>query len=307
MTSRQFALLCALAGVWGCSFLFIKVIVDAGVEPMGMSGARTLLGALTLVPFAYASRAGFRQPAKSWAIMLGLGLLHFAIPWTLFGIAEQHVPSGAAAVGNAAAPLWSAIIAAALLPGDPLDTRRVTGLLLGFAGVVILVGNDLTSLGGEAATGILLILAATVCYAISTVTIRRWLHHVPPVPLATVQITTATAVLMPTALATGAFAGADLSWKVFASLAALGGLGSGLAVVAYMYLIQQTGPVRASVVTYMAPPIGVLLGWLVLDEAIGWNVVAALGLILAGVALVQGIGVNWLRSKLQGDLAPALD
>lgn len=305
MTSRQFGILCALAAVWGCSFLFIKVIVEAGVEPMGMSGARTLLGAATLAPFAFAARAGFRQPKRAWALMVGLGVLNFAIPWTLFGVAEQHVPSGAAAVANASAPLWSAIIAAALLRADRLDARRIAGLLVGFLGVVVLMGNDLTDLNGGEAASVGLILFATLCYATSAVAIRRWVREVPPIPLATVQVATAATILMPLALLSGAYSDADLSAKVFASAAALGGLGSGLAVVAYMYLIQKAGPVRASVVTYMAPPIGVVLGWLVLDEAIGWNLVAALGFILAGVGLVQGIGVGWLRARLPRQFAPA--
>lgn len=305
MTSRQFGILCALAAVWGCSFLFIKVIVEAGVAPTGMSGARTLLGAATLTPFALAARAGFRQSRRTWALMFGLGVLNFAIPWTLFGVAEQHVPSGAAAVANASAPLWSAIVAAALLRADPLDARRIAGLLVGFIGVVVLVGNDLTDLSGSEAASVGLILVATLCYATSAVAIRRWVSEVPPIPLATVQVTTAAAILMPLALVTGAYSDADLAPKVFASFAALGGLGSGLAVVAYMYLIQKAGPVRASVVTYMAPPIGVVLGWLILDESIGWNLVAALGFILAGVALVQGIGVGWVRARLPRQLAAA--
>ena len=305
MTSRQFGLLCALAAVWGCSFLFIKVIVEAGIDPMGMSAARTLLGALTLAPFAFVARAGFRQPRRTWAIMLGLGVLNFAIPWTLFGVAEQHVPSGAAAVANASAPLWSAIVATMLLQTDSLDARRVSGLLVGFLGVVVLMGDDLTHLTGSEAVSVGLILVATLCYATSAVTIRRWVSDVPPIPLATVQVATAATILMPFALASGAYSNADFSLKVFASAGALGGFGSGLAVVAYMYLIQKTGPVRASVVTYMAPPIGVVLGWLVLDEAIGWNLVAALGFILAGVALVQGLGLGWVRARFPRTLATA--
>lgn len=305
MTSRQFGLLCALAAVWGCSFLFIKVIVDAGVGPMGMSAARTLLGAATLAPFAYVARAGFRQPRRAWALMLGLGVLNFAVPWTLFGVAEQHVPSGAAAVANASAPLWSAIVATAFLRADRLDARRIAGLLAGFFGVVVLMGNDLADLSGGEAGGIGLILVATLCYAVSAVSIRRWVSEVPPIPLATVQVATAAAILMPLALLSRAYSDADFAPKVFASAAALGGLGSGLAVVAYMHLIQKAGPVRASVVTYMAPPIGVALGWLVLDEAIGWNLVAALGFILAGVALVQGIGIGWVRARLPRGLATA--
>lgn len=305
MTSRQFGLLCALAAVWGCSFLFIKVIVDAGIEPMDMSGARTMLGAATLAPFAFAARSGFRQPARIWLLMLGLGVLNFAIPWTLFGFAEQHVPSGAAAVANASAPLWSALVASMLLSADRLDARRIAGLLMGFLGVVVLMGNDLTNLTGGEAASVGLILLATLCYATSAVTIRRWVRNVPPIPLATVQVTTAACILMPLAVISGAYSEAEWSWNVFASAGALGGFGSGLAVVAYMYLIQEAGPVRASVVTYMAPPIGVVLGWLVLDEAIGWNLIAALGFILGGVALVQGIGAGWIRARLPRQFAAA--
>lgn len=304
MTPRQFAILCALAATWGCSFLFIKVIVEAGVEPMGMSGARTLLGAATLIPFAWRARSGFRQPRSTWLMMLGLGVLNFAIPWTIFGIAEEHVPSGAAAVANASSPLWSAILATVLLHTDRLDGRRIAGLLLGFVGVLVLVGSDLTELSGAETASIGLILVATLCYSISAVSIRRWLSSVPSVPLATVQVTTATVLLLPMAFATGAYSEAQFGAKVLLSIGALGAFGSGLAVVAYMYLIQKTGPVRASVVTYMAPPIGVFLGWLLLDEAIGWNLLLALACILGGVALVQGVGFVRIRSMFPGRVAP---
>lgn len=288
MTNRQAAILLALAAVWGCSFLFIKVIVDAGVAPMGMSAVRTGLGALTLLPFAWFARQGFRQPRATWLALFGLGVLNFAIPWTIFGIAEQHVPSGAAAVANASMPLWSALLATILLKADRLGPQRVAGLALGFAGVIILMSGDLTSLSGSEAGSILLILVATLSYASSAVGIRRWLAHVPSIPLATAQVATAAVLLIPAALLTGAYSDADINLKVIAAACALGAFGSGLAVVGYMYLIQTVGPVRASVVTYMVPPIGVLLGWLFLDEALGWNLTAALAFILAGVALVQG-------------------
>jgi len=305
VTARQFGILSALALTWGCSFLFIKVIVEGGVGPTGMSGIRTLLGALSLVPFAWAARAGFRQPKATWAAMIGLGVLNFAIPWTLFGVAGSRVPSGVSAVANASAPLWSAILATAFLKADTLGPQRVAGLAVGFLGVVILMGGDLAGLSGSQAMSIALILAATLCYASAAVSIRKWLSAVPAVPLAFVQVGTAASLLMPAALLTRAFEGADFSAKVVSSAIALGTLGSGVAVVAYMYLIQNVGPVRASIVTYMAPPIGVILGWLVLDEAIGWNLVASLACILAGVALVQG--VKPLRARDRRPAAVALE
>ena len=305
MTTRQFAILCALAGAWGCSFLFIKVIVDAGIDPLGMSAARTGLGALTLVPFAWAARAGFRQRRSTWLAMLALGVSNFAVPWTIFGIAGQHIPSGVSAVANAATPLWSAVLATAVLKADTLGPRRVAGLAVGFSGVLVLMGGDLRQLSWDETGSIALILVATLCYACSAVSIRKWLTEVPAIPLATVQVTTASAVLLPLAAATGGYAGAEFSPNVLASMVALGALGSGLAVVAYMYLIQNVGPVRASVVTYLVPPIGVFLGWAVLAEAIGWNLGIALVLILAGVGLVQGVKLRRLVSWVPGVSAPA--
>ena len=105
MSVKQIGVLAALAITWGCSFLFIRVIVDAGVEPLGMSGMRTALGALTLVPFAWAARAQFHMPHRTFLGLIWLGVLNFAIPWTIFGIAGKHIPSGAAAVANSSAPL----------------------------------------------------------------------------------------------------------------------------------------------------------------------------------------------------------
>jgi drug/metabolite transporter (DMT)-like permease len=139
VTSRQLAILCALALAWGCSFLFIKVIVDAGIEPLGMSALRTLLGALTLVPFAWAHRSGFRQPRRAWLAMVALGAFNFAVPWTIFGVAGQHVPTGVSAVANASTPLWAAIIATTIVHADHLTPRRAAGLALGFAGVLVLM------------------------------------------------------------------------------------------------------------------------------------------------------------------------
>lgn len=304
MTAKQTAILVGLSLVWGCSFLFIKVIVDAGVEPMGMSAVRTALGAATLLPFAWAARAGFRQPRSTWLALVGLGVLNFAIPWTIFGIAETHVPSGAAAVANASMPLWAALLATLLLRADRLGPQRIVGLGFGFLGVVVLMSGDLTDLSGGEAGSILLILVATLCYGTSAVSIRRWLGHVPSTPLAFVQVTSAAILLVPAALLTGAYTNADISPTVIANAAALGAFGSGLAVVGYMYLIQTVGPVRASVVTYLVPPIGVILGWLFLGEPIGWNLVAALAFILVGVALVQGTNVRWNRRGVPATPAP---
>jgi len=289
MRAPQIAALLFVAGVWGASFLFIRVLVDAGVEPLGISAGRTGLGTLALLPFGWYWRQHIPRERRTLLTLAGLGILNFALPWTLFGVAQGYITSGTASVGNAAMPLWTAIFATVLIKEERLTTLRVIGLCFGFAGVALLAAPGAGGLGGEPIKGVPIVLAATMCYAVSTVAIRKRLQGVHASMITLGQIGVAAAILAPLAAITGAFSGAEMHGQEYLSLAILGLLGSGTTVMAYMWLIGQVGPVRASVVTYLIPPIGVFLGWLLLDESIGWNMVAGIALILAGVAAVQGL------------------
>ncbi len=300
MTSRQLAALLLIAAVWGGSFLFIRVLVDAGMDPLGVSAGRCLLGMLVLAPIAWAGRRQFPRSPRTIAALAILGTVNMSMPWTLFAIGEQHVPSGVASIGNSSTPLWTAILATLLVRGDALTRVQQAGLIVGFSGIVALTGDDLASVHSDAFLGTLAVLAATMCYGVSAVSIRRWLRDVPAVPLTIGQLVFASLLLAPLALLTGAYDGAEMGLRQWGSILALGAAGSGLAVTIYMWLIGQVGPVRASVVTYLFPPIGVALGWLFLDETIGWNLLAGLVLVVAGVALVQGWALHRLPLRLAG-------
>ena len=289
MTSRQLAALSGVGLVWGASFLFIRVLLNAGVAPFGVSAARTAFGALAMLPFAFVLRRQFPRTRGTWLAMALLGLTNFALPWTLFSFAGRLVPSGIGSITNSANPLLAALVAACLFKVDPLTKRQVGGLALGFLGVVALLGEDLGNLGGSAPRAIALMLAAVTSYALSSASIRRWFSQVPSVPLAFSQVTFAAIYLAPIAYFDGSFESARFGWQEWATLFALGAGGSGIAVVWYMWLIRSVGPVRASLVTYLIPPVGVTLGWIVLGEPIGWNMLAGLVLILGGLALVQGV------------------
>lgn len=291
MNSRQLSVLGILALIWGCSFLFIRVIVDAGVGAMGMSSLRTLLGFLSLLPFAWFSREGFRQSRRTWLSLAGLGLLNFAVPWTIFGVVGSRIPSGVSSIANSTAPLWIALLAVPFLGQERVRGLKAAGLALGFLGVILLMVEDLANLRGSSPVSIALVLVATLSYGASAVYIRKHMAHVPPVILATGQVGFAAVYLAPLAIGTGSYAG-DWQPHVVASALALGFLGSGVAVAAYMWLIQSAGAVSASLVTYLIPPVGVLAGWLALDERIGWNMLAGLVCILGGVGLVQGLPVR---------------
>ena len=298
VTNRQLAVLLTLGLVWGASFLFIKVVVDAGVAPLGVSASRSTLGALTLLPIAFTLRHQFPKTAGLWAMLAMLGALNFALPWTLFAAAEQHAPSSAAVITNSSQPLWAAIFATFLLKAERLSGGRALGLLLGFAGVLVIMGGGLLHGGSGTAVAVLVMLGATFCYGLSAVIIRRWMRSVPALPLAIGQIGFCALYLFPAALLLGDVPGPSIGTGAIFSLAVLGGLNSGVMVVGYMWLIHQVGPVRAAVVTYLMPPIGVALGFLVLDEQVGWSLAAGLVLVVTGVGLVQQVPVVSLLSRL---------
>ena len=299
--TRQLAVFLFLALAWGSSFLFVRVLAEAGVGAFGVSGGRCLLGFLSLVPFAIAKRRLFPRDRRTLAAIAFLGVLNFAIPWTLFALGAQHVPSGVSAITNASTPLWAAIFSTIIIRAERFDARRLTGLCLGFAGVMVLMQSRVHGLNREALLGIPVMLLATAAYGLSASIIRRWLHHVPAVPLTFGQVGVAAAILFPLALVTGSFDGASFGWHEWLSLLLLGGIGSGVASVLYMWLIGTLGPVRAASTTYLMPPVGVALGWLLLNESVAWSMVAGVVLILLGVALVQGRipSLGRLRARIQ--------
>lgn len=289
MQPRHLVTLVALSLIWGGSFLFIRVQLDAGFEPLGIAALRTALGALALLPLVIASRGRLPRGHGRWLAVAALGAANFALPWSLIAVAEHHISTGMASIANSTAPLWAAILAFALFREERLTPARALGLLLGFTGVVILAGAaSVLQLTGEA-FGVALVLLSTLSYAIAAIVIRRSMGGIEPVHLAAGQLVAATLVLLPLAFLTGAFRSAEWQPAPVGSALFLGVVGSGLAVVLYTGLIQQIGAVRSTLVTYLIPPWGVLLGWAVLDEPLGWNLLAGAAVTLAGLALVQGL------------------
>ena len=304
MTGRQLWVLITLGVIWGASFLFIKVAVDAGGHPIGVSAARTAFGSLALLPLAFLARKRAPRRPGAWLLLALLGLVNFALPWTLFAVAAEHAPSGASSIANSCQPLWSALIVTFVARQDRIRGLRAVGLAVGFGGVLLLMGGDLarTDTGGSVA--ILLMLLATLCYAASAVTIRVWLSDVPALFLAAAQIGFAALCLLPLAAVRGELPGPSLGTNAVLALVLLGLANSGVAVVGYMWLIGEVGPVRAAVVTYLMPPVGVTLGWLVLGEPVGWNLLGGLALVVLGVAMVQRLPVAALLRRTR--LGPAV-
>lgn len=282
---RTVALGTALACLWGSGFFWIRLSLD-GLTPFQLTFARLALGAVVLLGVILATRRTLRvQPRALLGHLVVAALLANAIPYTLFAIAEQTVPSSTAGAINATTPLWTALIVLAVGGDTRPEPTRIAGLVLGFAGaVVVLEPWSAAQLG--AVGGLVACAAAALSYGISYV-YQSWFlanRGVPPLVLAALQLSAA-AVILAATLPVDAGHTPVLSPLVLVAIGVLGVLGTGIAYVINFELIARGGAISASTVTYVVPVVAVALGVAVLREPLTWTLPAGLLLVLAGTAL----------------------
>ncbi|MDO8614432.1 MAG: DMT family transporter [Dehalococcoidia bacterium] len=285
-TARALPVLFGLGGVWGASFLFIKVIVEE-TGPFELVAGRLFFGTVAVAAFMLVRRVplGFDAPLLARLSVMALG--SNVIPFALISWGEEHIDSGAASVLNSTVPIFTAVAAAAFLAEERFTRARLAGLLLGFLGVVVLTGDDIVHVTDSSVLGQLAVIAAAACYGMGAVYARTLLRSRDPVALSIWQLILGTLFTVPLLFAFSGRPDYSLSLEASLSLVALGVFGTGFGYIAYLWLIDSIGSVRASLVTYVVPAVGLFLGWLVLDEHIGVNILAGAFLIVIGVASVM--------------------
>lgn len=293
----------ALGGVWGASFLFIKVIVEE-TSPLDLVLGRLLLGALTVTLIMALRRVPFRRSPTLLAKISLMAVFANILPFALIAWAEQHIASGTASVLNSTMPLFTALFAAAFLAEERFTAGRLVGLIAGFLGVAILTGNDILEITDSSVLGQLAVVGAAACYGAGTVYARTLLRWENPLSLSGLQLLIGALLAIPLLLAVEGSPDYSLSVEAWLSLLALGIFGSGFAYIAYLWLVDHVGSVRTSLVTYIVPVVGLLLGWAVLDESIGLNTALGTGLIILGVAsVVRGQAVAPQRAPTSTPVA----
>ena len=275
-----------LASIWGSSFMFIKVMLDE-VSPVAVGWMRLGGGALLIAIVVAVRRTALPRDARYWRSVLLVGALGSAIPFVLIPWAEQEISSQLAGILNGAMPLWAALLAHLALVEERIDRFGVSGLLLGFVGLAIVIGPGVLDVRDASTQGALVVLLAALSYATSAVLVRRRLQGVDSTLLAGNQTVLAFIYLTPLLLMDGVPDFASLSTKVLLSALALGVLASGVAYLIYYWLLATLHATQASMVTYLAPAAAVFWGWAVLDESVGWSVWPGLALILAGIYLLN--------------------
>lgn len=278
ISRRGWILFGVMSLVWGITYLFIKEAVHSFSPPAVVSG-RTLLGALVLLPFAVRSGA-LRTAWKYWPWVLAFGLVEMAGPFLLLSHAEKTLPSGLTGLLVATVPLFAAIIA--LLRGDRtvLSPLRLGGLLLGFAGVIVVVaGPGLFPQSAASFIGIGEILLTALLYAIAPFIIAYKLRDVPSIGTITLALLAIGLAYLPAAVLTQH----DVpTLRSTVSLVLLGVICTAVAFVAFFALIREVGPVRAPLFTYVNPVVAIALGTLLLGEPITPGLIAGFPLILIG-------------------------
>ncbi|SCK11368.1 DMT family transporter [Vogesella sp. LIG4] len=280
---KDYWLLLLLAALWGGSFLFMRVAVPS-LGPLPLIELRLSLAALTLLP-VLCWQGGLALWRQHWLrIAISGGIFLSALPFCLIAWASLSLPAGVASVLNATTPLMTALWALPLA-GEKLTAQRSSGLLLGLAGVVVLMLGRGAGFTAGSLLPVLAMLAATCCYGWAGHMTRRWLQGVPPLVISTGMLSSGALLLLP--LAWWQWPAVTVPPKVWGSVLALALASTALAYLIFYRLIARLGATQASGVTYLVPVFGVLWGALLLGETINSSMLLGAALILAGVVLLS--------------------
>jgi len=286
-----FAVVCI---VWGTTYLAIRIAVTT-MTPFLLTGARYLFAGLVL--FIVARLHGDVIPASRRVLgnVLLCGVLMVAIGNLTVVWAEQWVPSGFAALFVGTAPFWATLIELLRRSGERLELRAGIGLLIGFAGVAMLVtpGGAGSAFDRRFVIGAIVIQLGSIAWQYGTIRGKYALASMPPLMSSALQMLAGGLVVTIAGVGLGEVPHFHATPRTFAALAYLSIFGSVLAYTSYVYAARHLRSTKMSLYAYVNPVVAVILGWLVLHEQLTWVSIAAMIVILGGVAMVQsGRGAN---------------
>ena len=287
MKLKHWLIFILLGAIWSSSFMWIKIAVQE-IGPITLVAFRAFFGLLFGVVVILIGRVSLPRPFKSWGPLLLLGVTNIAIPFFLISWGEQSIDSAVASVLDATVPLFTILIAHYLLDDDKITLPKTLGLLIGFAGVVVLMSKDIFNASTSSLLGQAAVILASIFYAVNSVYIRKTTEDIPGIVRSTGPLLSASVVMW---FSTFLFESPlrlpqlGITWV---ALLWLGILGSGLAFLMAYYLIHEIGPTRATMVTYLFPLGGVLLGVAFLKEQLTWQLIT--GAILIVLSLIVA---NW--------------
>jgi drug/metabolite transporter (DMT)-like permease len=299
MTPLEWGLLIALSLLWGGSFFFVGVAVQA-LPPFTIVALRVGIAAVVLHLVLRAVGLALPKGSKVWVAFLGMGFLNNLVPFSLLVWGQTQIPSGLAAILNATTPLFAVLVAHAFTRDEKLTRGRAAGVIIGFAGVAVMIGPGALSGIGSDVTAQIACLAAACSYGFAGVFGRRFRAlGVPPLTTAAGQVTASTAMLLPFALVM------ERPWSlplpglpVWAAVAGLAVLSTALAYIIFFRILASAGAVNLALVTFLIPPSAILLGAVFLHERLEPLQFAGMALIGLGLAAIDGRPARSLARRL---------
>ena len=300
MTPLEWALLVALATLWGGSFFFNAVAV-AALPPFTIVAVRVTLGGMFLLVALKATGGKLPRDGRTWRAFAIMGFLNNVIPFSLIVWGQSQIASGLASILNATTPMFTVLVAHWLTDDERMTPLRVGGIVVGFLGVTAMIGGDALSHAGTHLLAELAVVAASLSYAFSVVFGRRFSRQgLAPLATATGQMFASAAMMIPLALVI------DRPWtdalpaaQVLGALVALGLLSTALAYVIYYRILATAGSVNLMLVTLLIPVAAILLGALILGERLSANHFAGMAAIALGLAAIDGRPFARLRRRAQ--------
>lgn len=281
MKAKHWFIFILTGAIFSSSFMWIKIALRE-VGPDLLVAFRTLFGLLFCVAVIFIQRVKLPRSFKEWKPLFWLGVLNIAIPFFLIAWGEQSIDSSVAAILDSTVPLFTIVMAHFLLSDDKMTISKIAGLLVGFAGVFVLVSKDIgdstSSILGQAA-----VIIASGFYAASAVYVRRTTQNTPAILRSAGPLFSGSVIMWLAAFAFESPLRLPSLGITWVALIFLGTIGSGFAFVMVFYLIHEIGPTRTSMITYIFPLGGVILGVVFLHEQLTWQLIAGGLLIVASL------------------------
>jgi drug/metabolite transporter (DMT)-like permease len=289
----------ALGLMWGSSYLFIKLAVD-DFGTFTLVSLRLLVGATLLWIVVRLAHQPLPRERRMYGHLVVMAIVNITIPFLLITWAERSVDSSLAAILTSPVPLFAIILSALFLADEPMRVNGVAGLIVGFIGVIIITSPGLTG-GNSSVTGEIALLGAAFSYAVGAVYSRRNVRGLPPMIPAVFQVSFAAIIVTVFALLFEHPWTATPDAEAIFSILWLGIFGSGIAYLLVFRLFQNWGATRTTLIAYVIPPVGIILGFLVLDEPIDARILFGTALVVAGVGLVNS---KFGRRRVFGRVPP---
>jgi drug/metabolite transporter (DMT)-like permease len=292
MRTTDWLLLLVLSVLWGATFFFVAVALQ-DLPPLTLVLARVALAALMLAPIVRILGLAWPSRLADWRAYAVLAVFNNVLPFSLIFYGQTRIASALAGVLNATTPLFTLIVSR-LFAGEPLSPAKVCGIVIGIAGVAVLMGFDAASADASSTIGMLCVLGAAASYGLATLWMRR-LQELPPLVSAEAQLVCSTLMLLPLAAFVDRFWALPMSGPTaIAAVLGLAAFSTALGYILFFRLNASAGPTNVMLVTLLIPVTATGLGALVLGERLALNQIAGALIIASGLLVVDGRLIGWL-------------